>query len=114
MEKIFDKNTLKTKIKLENFSKYISRRSMTRFLVHHELFKLQLNVQGNYIANNQGTCTFFNNSTEMWHGVEPIYEGTRFVLLIWFGREEHDSQMQPVSEGTESGDSEVSLASEEQ
>ena len=74
----------------------------------------QLNVQGNYIANNQGTITFFNNSTEMWHGVEPIYEGTRFVLLIWFGREEHDSQMQPVSEGTESGDSEVSLASEEQ
>ena len=73
----------------------------------------QLNVQGNYIANNQGTITFFNNSTEMWHGVEPIYEGTRFVLLIWFGREEIDSQMQPVSEGTESGDSEVSLASEE-
>ena len=22
-------------------------------------------------------------------GVEPIYEGQRFVLLIWFGREEH-------------------------
>ena len=74
----------------------------------------QLNVQGNYIANNEGTCTFFNNSTEVWHGVEPIYEGTRFVLLIWFGREDNDSQMRPVSEGTDMGTSEVSLSTEEQ
>ena len=45
-----------------------------------------LNVQGNLIAKDTGTITFFNNSTKMWHGVEPIYEGQRFVLLIWFGR----------------------------
>ena len=75
----------------------------------------QLNVQGNLIAKNAGTCTFFNNSTDMWHGVEPIYEGQRFVLLIWFGRDkEDDSQMQPVSEGTDIGTSEVPLTSEEQ
>ena len=30
----------------------------------------QLNVQGNLIAKDIGTITFFNNST-MWHGVEP-------------------------------------------
>jgi hypothetical protein len=52
----------------------------------------QLNVQGNLIAKDIGTITFFNNSTKMWHGVEPIYEGQRFVLLIWFGREEHGGQ----------------------
>ena len=51
-----------------------------------------LNVQGNQIARDTGTITFFNNSTKMWHGVEPIYEGQRFVLLIWFGREEHAGQ----------------------
>ena len=73
----------------------------------------QLNVQGNLIAKNQGTITFFNNSTKVWHGVEPIYEGQRFVLLIWFGREENDSEMQPVSERVESGDSEVSLTDSE-
>ena len=50
----------------------------------------QLNVQGNIIAKNAGTCTFFNNSTQVWHGVEPIYEGQRFVLLIWFGRDEQE------------------------
>ena len=50
----------------------------------------QLNVQGNIIAKNQGTCTFFNNSTQVWHGVEPIYEGQRFVLLMWFGRDEEE------------------------
>ena len=30
-----------------------------------------LNVQGNLIAKDIGTITFFNNSTKMWHGVEP-------------------------------------------
>jgi hypothetical protein len=83
----------------------------------------QLNVHGNVIANNAGTITFFNNSTQMWHGVEPIYEGERFVLLIWFGRnedemrdgdnDESDSEMQSVSEGTESGDTEVPLTDKE-
>ena len=45
--------------------------------------------KGNLIAKDIGPIAFFNNSTKMWHGVEPIYEGQRFVLLIWFGREEH-------------------------
>ena len=50
----------------------------------------QLNVQGNLIGKETGTLTFFNNSTHVWHGVEPIYEGQRFVLLIWFGRNENE------------------------
>ena len=81
----------------------------------------QLNVQGNLIANNEGTCTFFNNSTQTWHGVEPIYEGDRYVLLVWFGRDENDlrgeeddgsddnSEMQSMSESSESTGSEVSF-----
>ena len=35
----------------------------------------RLNVEGNIIDNNQGTVVLFNNSTEMWHSVEHIYEG---------------------------------------
>ena len=84
----------------------------------------QLNVEGNIIANNEGTCTFFNNSTQMWHGVEPIYEGDRYVLLVWFGRDENDlrgeeddgsddnSEMQSMSESSESTGSEVPLSDE--
>jgi len=46
----------------------------------------QLNVQGCQVPKRAGTITFFNNSTRTWHGVEPIYQGERYVLLIWFGR----------------------------
>lgn len=48
----------------------------------------QLNVQGCQVPKRTGTMTFFNNSTRTWHGVEPIYQGERYVLLIWFGRNE--------------------------
>jgi hypothetical protein len=89
----------------------------------------RLIVDGNYIAKNEGTATFFNNSTQMWHGVEPIYEGDRYVLLVWFGRDEDsmrgeeennesenndstDSEMQSVSETTETTGSEVPLTDE--
>jgi hypothetical protein len=89
----------------------------------------RLIVDGNYIAKNEGTATFFNNSTQMWHGVEPVYEGDRYVLLVWFGRDEDsmrgeeennesenndstDSEMQSVSETTETTGSEVPLTNE--
>ena len=54
-----------------------------------------LNVEGCIIPKRAGTMAFFNNSSETWHGVEPIYDGERYVLLIWFGREyeeEDDSE----------------------
>lgn len=69
----------------------------------------QLNVEGCLIPKRAGTMAFFNNSSEVWHGVEPIYEGERYVLLIWFGREYDDSEVQPVPEGTDNRRSEISL-----
>ena len=48
----------------------------------------QLNVQGCQVPKRTGTMAFFNNSSRTWHGVEPIYQGERYVLLIWFGRNE--------------------------
>lgn len=47
----------------------------------------RINVSGNMIEGTHGTCVMFNNSTQVWHSVEPIYEGDRYVLLVWFGRE---------------------------
>ena len=49
MKNIFDKVKIDSKTKLENFSKYVTRRTLTRFLAHNELFKLQLEVQGNIV-----------------------------------------------------------------
>ena len=46
-----------------------------------------INIRGNQIESSTGTVVMFNNSTETWHSVEPIYEGERYVLLVWFGRE---------------------------
>ena len=33
-----------------------------------------------------GSMIAFNNSTELWHMVEPIYAGERWVLAVWFQR----------------------------
>ena len=48
----------------------------------------RITVNGNIIDNARGTMVCFNNSTLIWHGVDPILEGDRYVLLIWFGRED--------------------------
>ena len=47
-----------------------------------------IQVNGNIIANASGTVVSFNNSTQVWHSVDPILEGERFALLVWFGRED--------------------------
>ena len=46
-----------------------------------------INVNGTQVVKSRGTMVCFNNSTEVWHSVEPIYEGERFALLVWFGRD---------------------------
>lgn len=45
----------------------------------------QLNVAGHRFLTKQGTIIAFNNSTSVWHSVEPIYKGERYCLAIWFG-----------------------------
>jgi len=47
-----------------------------------------IQVNGNTIANARGTMVCFNNSTQVWHSVDPVLEGERLVLLVWFGRED--------------------------
>ena len=45
-----------------------------------------ITVNGTRIDNAIGTVVSFNNSTEVWHSVDPILQGDRYVLLVWFGR----------------------------
>ena len=49
------------------------------------------------ITPSKGTIISFNNSTDILHGVEPIYKGQRYALLIWYGRgdtSDKDSEVQ--------------------
>ena len=68
----------------------------------------RLNVEGHILNPRRGSMVTFNNSTERWHGVEPIYDGERWVFAIWFGRydeleqgtddESEQTEMQSVSD----------------
>ena len=44
-----------------------------------------LNVGGHRFKTKQGTVVGFNNSTKVFHTVEPIWKGSRYCLAIWFG-----------------------------
>ncbi len=52
-------------------------------------------LDGHTIKPYTGSMVAFNNSTERWHGVEPILTGERFVLSLWFAppREEEQESM---------------------
>jgi len=46
----------------------------------------KLIVDNIIVTPSQGTMVAFNNSTQRWHGTEPVYKGDRFVLALWFDR----------------------------
>tara|TARA_B100000749_G_scaffold273224_1_gene255931 strand:- start:125 stop:823 length:699 start_codon:yes stop_codon:yes gene_type:complete len=46
---LFDDSKSKTVDKLKNFSKYVPRQSLARFLVYYELFKKQLGIKGSIV-----------------------------------------------------------------
>ena len=46
---MFDKSKCSTEKKLKNFSKYVKRQHIARFMVQYEIFKRQLNVIGSII-----------------------------------------------------------------
>lgn len=56
------------------------------FLLNDEYQGGRLNVEGHIIYPRRGTMIAFNNSTERWHSVEPIFSGDRYVFAIWFKR----------------------------
>lgn len=69
-EKYFEKSKFSTEDKLKNFTKYISRKTLSRFLVQHELFKKQLQIKGSIVecGVHQGGGLF------SWAKLSSIYE----------------------------------------
>lgn len=49
MTNLFDESGCPTEQKLQNFTKYVNRKSIARFLVQYELFKKQLHVKGSIV-----------------------------------------------------------------
>lgn len=46
MSLVFDKYQMSTQVKLDNFTKYVRRQSISRFLAQYELFKMQISIKG--------------------------------------------------------------------
>lgn len=50
-----------------------------------------LTVDGHKIIPFTGSMVAFNNSTERWHGVDPVLTGERYVLSMWFAPHKEES-----------------------
>ena len=48
-QNFFKKSLFSDEVKLKNFTKYVPRKFLTRFLVQHELFKKQLSIKGSIV-----------------------------------------------------------------
>ncbi|GEO11615.1 TylF/MycF/NovP-related O-methyltransferase [Segetibacter aerophilus] len=77
--KFFDGSPLSVSSKLQNFSKYIRRQDLSRFLAKHELFKLQLNLPGSIVEcgcfQGGGTLAFAQLSA-----IYEPYNHTRKII----------------------------------
>lgn len=75
----FDKSPISTVGKLQNFSKYVRRQDLSRFLAKNELFKMQLNIPGSIIEcgcfQGGGTMTFAQLSA-----IYEPYNHTRKII----------------------------------
>jgi hypothetical protein len=67
---MFTKSKCSTDKKLANFTKYVKRQTLARFMVQHELFKRQLNIKGSVIE-----CGVHNGGGVMaWAKISSILE----------------------------------------
>jgi len=79
LQQIFDKNSDSTEIKLENFPKYIRRKSVTRFLALYELFKKALKVKGSIVE-----CGVYQGFSLMsWAKISSVLEPANLTRRIY-------------------------------
>lgn len=79
LEQIFDKSSDSTEIKLENFPKYIRRKSVTRFLALYELFKKALKVKGSIVE-----CGVYQGFSLMsWAKISAVLEPANLTRRIY-------------------------------
>ena len=69
-KKMFEKSKCSTDKKIANFTKYVKRQNLARFMVQYELFKRQLNIKGSVIE-----CGVHNGGGVMaWAKISSILE----------------------------------------
>ncbi len=51
IERIFLESPEKVEVRLENFTKYVRRQHLKRFITMYELFKLVLPVKGSFVVS---------------------------------------------------------------
>lgn len=79
LQQIFDKSSDATEIKLENFPKYIRRKSVTRFLALYELFKKTLKVKGSIVE-----CGVYQGFSLMsWAKISSVLEPANLTRRIY-------------------------------
>ena len=67
---MFEKSKCSTDKKIANFTKYVKRQNLARFMVQYELFKRQLDVKGSIIE-----CGVHNGGGVMaWAKISSILE----------------------------------------
>ncbi|MDB5223188.1 MAG: dTDP-6-deoxy-L-hexose 3-O-methyltransferase [Chitinophagaceae bacterium] len=76
---VFDNSKCSVDKKLHNFSKYVRRQSIARFLVQYELFKKQLTVKGSIIE-----CGVHNGGGLMsWAKISSTLEPYNYHRMIY-------------------------------
>ena len=77
-ERYFAESVGTNVLKLENFTKYVSRESITRFLARNEVFKTQLNIHGSILdfGVRRGA------SLMAWAHLSAIYEPVNYTREI--------------------------------
>lgn len=79
LQQIFDQSSDSTEIKLENFPKYIRRKSVTRFLALYELFKKALEVKGSIVE-----CGVYQGFSLMsWAKISSVLEPANLTRRIY-------------------------------
>ncbi len=79
IQQIFEKSFDSTEIKLENFPKYIRRKSVTRFLALYELFKKALEVKGSIVE-----CGVYQGFSLMsWAKISSVLEPANLTRRIY-------------------------------
>ena len=93
IEKIFNESPESTQIKLENFTKYIRRQHLKRFITLYEIFKKILPVKGSIVE--LGVFRGFSLST--WAKLSAIMEPENIIRKIYGFDTEHHLSFLPRS-----------------
>ena len=77
-EELYESSLASNNVKLENFTKYVSRESLTKFLTRNEVFLKTLNINGSIVEMGVARGA----SLMAWYHLSSIYEPTNYLREI--------------------------------